>query len=219
MFTTIPRPVRTSKSIPVEEFYEKGGSVSAEGVARTVDPRAPFEVRDRTLVDHIVLDLRVEAWRSVGVLREGEFPPDICCDKHDEHATHWAVAEEERVIAAARMCIHDTLAALPDAGFFLNLPREIEPPVAAINRLVVKADHQRRGLARRLDEVRIERALEMNCRSVIVVAPPIRWRPLEQLGFESLGTVNLSAPPDWLRRIAATTPQIERRVMLLQLNR
>jgi GNAT superfamily N-acetyltransferase len=175
------------------------------------------EVHDDETKREIIYGLRVESWKSVGVLTGSNFPADICLDEHDAHAMHWAIEEGGQLIAAARMCIHTEIHQLPDAGFFEELTINAAPPFAAVNRLVVHPDYQRRGLARKLDEIRIRKARALGCGSVLVIAPPIRWRPLEQLGFEFVGAVNLSSPPDWLKRIAATTPQIERRVMMLRL--
>jgi GNAT superfamily N-acetyltransferase len=181
----------------------------------------PARVDDARVIREIVFGLRVESWKSVGVLVDGAYPADVCQDEHDEHALHWAVTDAERVVGAARMCIHNRVEELPDAGFFLGLEDAALPPIAALNRLVVHPRYQRRGLSHALDQIRIREARERGCRSVWCVAPPIRWAPLQRQGFEVLAPVDLSRPPGWMEVIRGgrgpDAPEIPRRVMVLAL--
>jgi GNAT superfamily N-acetyltransferase len=178
----------------------------------------PVLVEDADTLREIIFGLRVESWKSVGVLIDGTYPPDVCRDEHDEHALHWVVRDGERLAGAARMCIHDDVASLPDDGFFLGMEAAAAPPIASLNRLVVHPAYQRRGLSRELDRIRIQKAREMSCRSVWCVAPPIRWEPLRQQGFEEVAPVDLSRPPRWIEVMRqAGVPEIPRRIMALTL--
>jgi hypothetical protein len=107
-----------------------------EGTKATADECASLlrEVHDDATKREIIFGLRVESWKSVGVLTGNNFPADICLDEHDEHAMHWAIDEGGQLIAAARMCIHTEIHQLPDAGFFEKLTISAAPPFAAVNR-------------------------------------------------------------------------------------
>jgi GNAT superfamily N-acetyltransferase len=178
----------------------------------------PELVDDADLMREVVFGLRVESWKSVGVLIEGSYPPDVCQDDHDEHALHWVVRDGGRLVGAARMCMHDAVASLPDAGFFLGMEAATGPPIAALNRLVVHPEYQRRGISHALDQIRIRTAAELGCRSVWCVAPPIRWGPLQRQGFQEEGPVDLSDPPPWIEVMRrAGVPEIPRKVMVLAL--
>lgn len=178
----------------------------------------PTLVDDADLLREIIFGLRVESWKSVGVLVDGAFPADVCHDEHDEHALHWAIRDGDRLVGAARMCVHDRVESLPDAGFFLGMEAAAVPPIASLNRLVVHPDYQRRGLSHALDQIRIQQARDMACGSVWCVAPPIRWEPLRRQGFETLAPVNLSRPPEWIEVMRESgVPEIPRNVMVLPL--
>jgi GNAT superfamily N-acetyltransferase len=178
----------------------------------------PELVNDADLLREVVFGLRVESWKSVGVLVEGSYPPDVCLDAHDGHALHWVVRAGGQLVGAARMCVHDTLESLPDAGFFRGMEAATGPPIAALNRLVVHPEFQRRGISLALDRIRVRKAAELGCRSVWCVAPPIRWGPLQRQGFEAVGPVDLSDPPAWIEVMRqAGVPEIPRRIMVLAL--
>ena len=74
-------------------------------------------------------------------------------DDHDEHACHWGVFDGNLLVAAARLCLHDEICEAPGGELFVN--KGLRSPVASMNRLVVSRSHGGRGLASRLDEVRI----------------------------------------------------------------
>ncbi len=181
----------------------------------------PVEVQDPEVIREIVFGLRVEAWRSVGVLLDGTFPADVCEDDHEDHSLHWVIRGGDRIVAAARMCVHDSIAALPDAEFFVGLELDAAPPLAALNRLVVDPEYQHRGFSYALDQIRIRKAAELGCRSVWGVAPPIRWGPLQRQGFQVVAPVNPTSSPRWLRIIQAARapelPEIRRKIMMLPL--
>jgi GNAT superfamily N-acetyltransferase len=110
-------------------------------------------------------------------------------DGFDEDAWCWIIRMEDQVVAAARLTIHEDLTNVPDAHLFRHLISPIPEPVAYISRLVVHPAVRGRGLTRTLDELRIEAALEIGCRSMVVVWNPKsgvrRKQQLMELGFGS----------------------------------
>jgi GNAT superfamily N-acetyltransferase len=131
--------------------------------------------------------LRVAAWRA----RVESFP-DIgqWIDAHDTIAAHWAVRDGERIVAAARLSVHDSLADVPNAeifeGVFLG---SLDGPIASFNRLVVAAPHRGKGCSDALDRVRINYARDMRCRHAIgETFSAKRVAQLGALGFQAVGS-------------------------------
>jgi len=177
----------------------------------------PFEVQDSVTLGEIIHSLRVASWRSVGVLPEAGFAAGVCGDEHEAHSLHWAVKDDDRVVAAARLCVHGELSELPDSGFYEGLGFPVPAPIAVLSRLVVHPDYQRRGISKKLDSVRVAAAKALGCSSVIGTASPPRVRPLEDQGFRAVSPANLTAAPDWLKA-AMGRGQFERTVMVLLIN-
>ena len=67
--------------------------------------------------------LRYQVWKAEGVTLYDEESGTIA-DPHDKHAMHWGAFNGDRLVGAARLCIHDWRADLPDAHLLsgLNLP-------------------------------------------------------------------------------------------------
>lgn len=83
---------------------------------------------------HRSQELRYSVWRSEGVdINHAE--DKVIADSHDDHAIHWGAFDGSQLVGAARRCLHNNLADVPDAEMFVNL--ELLPPVASMNRLVV----------------------------------------------------------------------------------
>jgi len=132
--------------------------------------------------------LRVAAWNEKlpGVLRVSS---GAWSDAHDEHALHWVIFESARVIAAARMCVHDVAASAPDSYALRPYSGCIPAPFACLNRLVVSPDARGRGLAAALDVARVAAARELGCRAVVAATHGNRRQALSSAGFERLGRV------------------------------
>lgn len=132
--------------------------------------------------------LRVVSWTAIGV-PAAQFPNDVWRDAGEEHPPfrHWAAFDGERLVAAARLSVHLTLAETPGGHLFADLPCSITPPIASLNRLIVHPDAQRRGLSRKFDEVRLAAARAAGARTVVAYWSRItglaRYRCLEALGF------------------------------------
>jgi hypothetical protein len=98
--------------------------------------------------------LRYEIWLRETKLRAETYTQGTVKDEHDAHARHWAAFDGERIMAAARMCIHDRQEDTPDAPAFLEI--QLSTPIATINRLVVHDSARNRGIASTLDLCRID---------------------------------------------------------------
>ena len=112
-----------------------------------------------------VYRLRAEAWRS----RFPAFPAmDRWSDALDDGALHWAVVEDGRPVAAARMTVHADWTALPDCVLADgHTAPDFAGPLASLNRLFVLKSHARLGLSALLDDIRIARARDIGCSHVI----------------------------------------------------
>jgi GNAT superfamily N-acetyltransferase len=131
--------------------------------------------------------LRVAAWRA----RVESFP-DIgrWTDAEDARAAHWAIRDDGRIVAAARLSIYDSLAEVPHAEIFDGVfSRMMEGPIASLNRLVVAPSHSGKGFSEALDRVRVGHARDMKCRHAIgETFSAARVSQLGTLGFQAAGS-------------------------------
>ena len=140
--------------------------------------------------DHELLEkatrLRADVWNMH--VERGIFSENVWTDSHDSHAFQWGIIDQGcRMIAAARLCLHDSILEFPDyfPGNGLNLG--FAAPIGMMSRLVVHPEYQRQGLASRLDLARIRKAESSGCRSIAIEVPSYRVRSLEKQGFEYVG--------------------------------
>lgn len=130
--------------------------------------------------------LRSRAWQT-----EASFTgnSDVWLDEYDASAMHFAFFDGEEPVAAARLTVHESVREIPHAEIQDHaFPSEPPLPVAYLSRLVVEPGYRKQGLGTRLDEVRIAKAIELGCGSI--VARPVddrRVRQLEALGFTIVG--------------------------------
>jgi GNAT superfamily N-acetyltransferase len=127
--------------------------------------------------------LRYGVWSAEGV-EMSEPEAGTIADSHDDHAMHWGVFDGTRLVAAARLCFHETLVEAPDGHLFVGL--EIPTPIASMNRLVVIKSHRGQGIAKELDQTRIQHGRTFGARA-ITICPNVnsqrRIRSLEAQGF------------------------------------
>jgi hypothetical protein len=69
------------------------------------------EVRDKVVLDHIYR-LRVEAWR---MHLTHTISIESWEDEFDSIAQHWGCFDEVRLVAAARLSVHQDIQKVPDA--------------------------------------------------------------------------------------------------------
>jgi len=129
----------------------------------------------------LVCQLRAEAWEPDGIL-----PPTV--DEHEAHARHWIAFDGQRIIAAARLCVHEQVIELPEFELCPTSFEHYVGPFGSLNRMVVHPEARGRGLAQQLDRLRLSTAIEMGCHTVVVSTPQGRSRRLEALGFMVVAT-------------------------------
>lgn len=113
-------------------------------------------------------------------------------DKFDDHAFHWGVFEDGRLIAAARLSKHYTINDLPDQHLLNGIAAlQIDFPIASMNRLVVDKKFQDNGISALLDRARLEKACEIGCHSICVATYGLRGKKLLADGFEVFGLPTL----------------------------
>lgn len=126
--------------------------------------------------------LRYQVWKSEGVILYDEESRTIA-DPHDKHAMHWGAFDGDRLVGAARLCIHDCRSDLPDAHLLSGL--KLLDPIASMNRLVVLRSHRGLGIGTSLDRLRIEAARQAGARSIAITVVDYdrRRSQLSRLGF------------------------------------
>jgi hypothetical protein len=168
----------------------------------------PFLVQDPETLNEILYKLRIETWISMGVFKEGEFKPEDFVDEHDSHAYHWAIKENNKVIAAARMCVHNSLSDLPDSYCYKYIFSQIKTPIASFNRLVVTLEFQKNGLSKSLDHIRIQKAIQSKCSSILIQVPETRINPLIEQGFMIIDKSGIEQGTNWLSQWAVNCDSI-----------
>ncbi len=165
-----------------------GTAVFDSGLANGLMPRPFIVERVESAKDlAAIYRLRVAAWRS-----RTDYFPDIAewQDSHDATACHWAIRDGERIVAAARLTIHDRLADAPSAEIYEGvLPADLAGPIAVMTRLVVARSHGGQGLSRLLDVARIDHARASGCRHILgeTFAGLPRLNAVVELGFTIVG--------------------------------
>jgi predicted GNAT family N-acyltransferase len=142
------------------------------------------QVREITGTDLVTLTfrLRYEVYSEETTLSTQCRQQRMITDSHDEHARHWAAFEGDMLVASGRMCIHNVQEEIPDELNFQEI--ELPTPIATINRLVVRKNWRKLGLARQLDLCRVQAARENSAACVVVSAFDWRIGPLHECGFK-----------------------------------
>jgi GNAT superfamily N-acetyltransferase len=139
--------------------------------------------------------LRFEVWQAEGAAIHNPEEGKIA-DSHDDHATHWAAFHPQHgMIGSARLCLHDELHQCPDGAMFAGV--KLPVPVANLNRLVVKREFRKHGIATKLDEARVAKAREIGAAAIIVgpINTQHRNTALESRGFNFLPGITYY--PSW----------------------
>lgn len=138
--------------------------------------------------------LRIECWKASlaeNEIEETLLKSSIWIDEFDINAFHWIVQYQNILAGAARLSFHLEFKNMPwyytmnDYDF-----NYLKFPIASINRLVVKPDFRRKGIAKKLDNLRIEMAKELGATAIIAQPAPNRIKSLTNLGFEYCGKIN-----------------------------
>jgi predicted GNAT family N-acyltransferase len=133
----------------------------------------------------LTFQLRYAVWKVETALLPHIVKQGLITDEHDAHARHWAAFVGDKIVAAARMCIHEVQEESPDAPAFSRI--QLPTPVATINRLIVVQSARKSGLAKQLDERRIFAAMSDGAKCIVGTAAPGRIAALGRLGFRITG--------------------------------
>jgi predicted GNAT family N-acyltransferase len=147
-----------------------------------------FDIRRYEGCSHVAMEgirrLRQLVWATV---HEAGYSLD---DEFDERAIHWTVYSDEKLIAAARLTVHTDLKDVPERRLFQQLSEQpIAAPIGCLSRLVVHPSMRGRGLAAKLDKVRVEAAISAKCQTMIINWTPMsgesRRKQILAMGFAS----------------------------------
>jgi hypothetical protein len=132
--------------------------------------------------------LRYQVWKHEGVMLCAD-NGGMIADEHDDHGLHWGVFDGNRLVAAARLCLHHQIQEVPDAQMFQRVSLPL--PAASMNRLVVLNEYRGCGIGTMFDTLRIREAERLG--AWVVIAAPVdiepRRRKLRNLGFIFLDSV------------------------------
>ncbi len=145
----------------------------------------PVQITDRATIAEIAR-FRVRVWRHSGIELGSGPEHEAWTDLHDQHATHFAIWDGARLVASARLCLHERIEDVPDYERLRKVVHGwpvLPAPIACFNRLVVHPLFRRRGLAEALDRVRLSTAKAMGARSVFLTVPAYRVNAVKRLGF------------------------------------
>lgn len=147
--------------------------------------------------------LRIIAWEY-----DGERPSiaagcgDVWLDEHDSHAHHWVIKKNGVLLAAARLCVHNSKDALPDAASLSDFLHKILFPAAFFNRLVVHPSARGKGLASKIDDERLRFAAKQGAKLALIhTHNPLRLKQLQASGWSILGETSkrfVSRFPDYI---------------------
>jgi GNAT superfamily N-acetyltransferase len=166
----------------------------------------PIEVEDEAGIEAIC-ELRGSVWRETGAVSPDAFPSGGWRDGFDAVSRHWAFTLDGRMVAAARLSVHDRLDEVPEATEYLGAGLRLEGRIAAPARVVVAASARRRGLAWRLLDVQEEAARDAGALHAVAQSSPGMVRLRERRGWRDIAP----ASPD------PRFPGVRFRVMTLAL--
>lgn len=113
----------------------------------------------------------------------------------DFRSHHWVVRNADSTIcASARLSIHEHLIDVPeDVGRYLE-PFELNygSPFGLIARLVIDPGSRGKGLAKKLDQIRLREAKKLGAKWVLALPVHYRVKALQAIGFVHLGVSPIS---------------------------
>lgn len=152
-----------------------------------LDVIATLTASQRDAVDKLIVDVwshEAELTHDVEVLAKNGIS---VIDPLDDRSVHLLVWSDDRLVGYSRLSIFLTQQALDQAP--QEVPRLPPPfkPVAYLSRLVVDPLSRGQGVARLMDQVRIEIAQDSGANAIVVCAVgKIRCTSLEHSGFSTI---------------------------------
>ena len=149
-----------------------------------------FELIKASYPEHMdeIGTLRISSWKNEHGINTEFFAQERWLDELDKDAHHWVIFHEGKMVASARMSFHYSYHSIPYTtpayeSMFDSLGGL---PIASINRLVVDPECRGHGLARLLDETRVNFAVENGAK--LITAQPLEGRvsALKKLNFDMI---------------------------------
>lgn len=138
---------------------------------------------------HEICQFRAEVWNAT-LLKEGHrFEGHEIRDAWDDQATHWVVRDGSGHIAASgRLIVAQNWDGIPEPSEYQGkgIP-EVRGAVAAPDRIVVRPDCQKGGLASRLLELQEQEAERLGAAIAVRQASPGMLRCIEKRGWIPVG--------------------------------
>jgi GNAT superfamily N-acetyltransferase len=148
----------------------------------------PIDARAARL-DEIV-GVRAAAWRADPTVEDR--------DAHDAHADHLCVIREGRVVGVSRLCVHSTIAELPDPSYWGDVDERAWPgPFGALTRLAVAPAATHQGLAARLTAARVALADRLGVGTLLAGARAEVSAKFSRSGFTALGPATRAEIAAW----------------------
>lgn len=184
---------------------ERGSASAAGGDAYS----EALKVHDPAELQEIYA-LRAAVWHATGGVAQAAFPEGRWHDADDPGAHHWIVRDGAgRLVAAARLTMHATLAEVPEAEEYLRYGLRSDGPVAAPARIVVAPSAQGAGLGRRLLDAQDEAIRVLGAKTAVRQASPAMLRLLAHRGWRIVGPATIDP----------RFPGVEFHVAVLELDR
>jgi predicted GNAT family N-acyltransferase len=131
--------------------------------------------------------LRHRVWTGEGIYVPDFEGSESGCwlDELDAYSTHFIVKSENKIIAAARLSFHAQAISVPDYEWLTPMHSVLIEPCVSLNRLVVDSEFRGRGIARKLDCIRLNHADKKLAKTAVVIGVGYsRVKALEALGFK-----------------------------------
>jgi hypothetical protein len=140
----------------------------------------PIEVSDPATVREICR-LRARVWRA-----EGFSAIRPCPDEHTHHARHWIAVRQGELVAAARLCFHNSIEETPEFEDIRHLGLSVPHRFAFMSHLIVSKTARGHRLGTCFDAVRVEAARRAGVKSILGRFYDYRVKGLLALGFRSI---------------------------------
>ena len=134
--------------------------------------------------------LRYDVWESEGDIATQLFTDRTWLDAMDKEDTarHWLIRSDGQVVASARLTLHHEQDDYRDVALWRSKGIPITRyPVCDLGRLVVRADHRRKGYAKALIDCRIQAARDWGANAILCTASPLTVPVLKSRGFVEIG--------------------------------
>lgn len=148
---------------------------------------------DRSRLQEIY-DLRVAAWENsgrIGAINRITFPYGWS-EEIDKEAFHFVViAESKKIVASARISLHNNLDELPYPSAFEKFKLPADRPFAFYSRLVVSPNSGSHFHFKKLDQIRIAFLMENKIQFALATCSDKRLRSMLEIGFKILGKTTI----------------------------